>query len=248
MGYALKLQNVNFSSVAVDRVTFGDEIPCTGIELSQSTITVEKAEGTVQLTATVTPANTTDQVIWSSSNENVATVADGLVTVHGIGTATITATCGAQTDTASVTQTTIKAQYDFARYDGKYPGTLSITGGTILGLSSDVAASTGGQAYHNADDLRVRGNDDNIECVRVPYGATIMKFTSTDENTVTINMIYFVDTNTLLTDSEINYPEYTRRPTSVKNTTGTEVEYGEAFIFRTNSTETMARVGYIYFE
>lgn len=248
MGRALKLLNVNFSSVAVDRVTFEEPVPCTGIELNQSTITVDKAEGTVTLTATLTPADTTDQVIWSSSNENVATVDGGVVTVHGIGTATITATCGEQTDTASVTQTTIKAQYDFAKYDGKYPSGVNVTGGDIIGLSTDASASAGGQAYHNEDDLRVRGNDSIIECVRVPYGATLMKFTSTDSDTVTINMVYFVDTSVLFTDDNIKYPDYTRRPTNVKNTTGTEVEYGEAFIFRTNSTETMARVGYIYFE
>ncbi len=50
-------------------------------------------ETTLQLTATVLPANAADQSLtWSSSNINVATVdAAGLVSAHGAGTAVITA-------------------------------------------------------------------------------------------------------------------------------------------------------------
>ncbi len=51
------------------------------------------AGDTLTLTATVTPENATDSsVTWSSSNEEVATVADGVVTGVAAGSATITAT------------------------------------------------------------------------------------------------------------------------------------------------------------
>lgn len=47
------------------------------------------------MTATVTPADTTDAVTWSSSDETVATVSeDGTVTGIKEGTAVITATAG----------------------------------------------------------------------------------------------------------------------------------------------------------
>lgn len=48
------------------------------------------------ITAYISPENTTDKtLIWSSSNENVATVdADGKVTTLSVGMADITATCG----------------------------------------------------------------------------------------------------------------------------------------------------------
>ncbi len=58
---------------------------------------------TIQLTAAVTPAG--PGIVWTSSNENVATVSDtGLVTAVGDGTATITATSSSD-ETASATCT-----------------------------------------------------------------------------------------------------------------------------------------------
>ena len=41
--------------------------------------------------------------VWSSSEDAVATIADGIVTAHAAGTATITAACGTQTVTCVVT-------------------------------------------------------------------------------------------------------------------------------------------------
>ena len=52
---------------------------------------------TEQLTATVTPSNTTDTILWKSSTLDVATVENGLVKAVGYGTAEITVTCGTQT-------------------------------------------------------------------------------------------------------------------------------------------------------
>ena len=51
---------------------------------------------TVQLEATVLPEDTTDKSLeWQSSNDEIATVdKSGLVTAIGMGSATITATCG----------------------------------------------------------------------------------------------------------------------------------------------------------
>ncbi|MDE7095911.1 MAG: Ig-like domain-containing protein, partial [Muribaculaceae bacterium] len=49
-----------------------------------------------QLTATVTPTNTTDEITWSSSNPDVATVVNGKVTAVGVGKVTITAKAGGQ--------------------------------------------------------------------------------------------------------------------------------------------------------
>ena len=58
---------------------------------------------TEKLVATITPENTTDPVKWSSSDETVATVKDGLVKAIGAGTATITITVGAKSAECSVT-------------------------------------------------------------------------------------------------------------------------------------------------
>lgn len=80
-------------------------IPVTSINISQATAEL-KVNGTVTLTATVLPENTTDdkKVTWSSSDEAIATVdANGKVTAKAIGEATITATCGSVTATCAVT-------------------------------------------------------------------------------------------------------------------------------------------------
>ena len=75
------------------------------VTLNQTTLTLEKGE-TETLTATVTPQNASNKnVTWSSSNNEVATVADGTVTAVGAGEATITVTTedGGKTATCKVT-------------------------------------------------------------------------------------------------------------------------------------------------
>jgi alpha-amylase len=78
-------------------------IAATGVSVTPKTATVTVG-GTKELTAAVTPSNSTDTVTWSSSDKTVATVAaDGTVTAVATGSATITATAGTQTATCAVT-------------------------------------------------------------------------------------------------------------------------------------------------
>ena len=63
----------------------------TEITLNKTQITIEE-EQTENLIATIAPENATNkEVIWTSSNESVATVEDGKVTAVGVGESTITA-------------------------------------------------------------------------------------------------------------------------------------------------------------
>ena len=78
----------------------------TGITLTPTELklTVKGANG--ELLATVLPENATDQtVLWSSSDEKIATVKDGIVTPVAEGKAIITATAGGFSATCSVTVT-----------------------------------------------------------------------------------------------------------------------------------------------
>ena len=77
-------------------------IPCTALSLSESSLEFNLLTSQ-QLTATKTPSNASDPVVWSSSDTTVATVSEtGLVTAVADGSATITATCGEQTATCTV--------------------------------------------------------------------------------------------------------------------------------------------------
>lgn len=102
MGKALTLKNgVDFSANAVATIEYAD-IPCTGITFAQNTYTVSGYDA-VTVEYTVSPADTTDNVIWTSSNDDIVNISNGVMTINGVGTCTITATCGGFSATATVT-------------------------------------------------------------------------------------------------------------------------------------------------
>lgn len=78
----------------------GNSGSSSGYKLSQTSASLEIGR-TLQLTISPEPANVT----WSSSDEDVATVSDGLVTAVEKGTATITAQVAKTQDTAAATLT-----------------------------------------------------------------------------------------------------------------------------------------------
>ena len=70
------------------------DIHATSVSLDSTEKTAERYDD-FQLTATIAPLNFTDAVVWTSSNEEVATVSDtGYVEICGVGTAVITVTAG----------------------------------------------------------------------------------------------------------------------------------------------------------
>lgn len=83
-------------------------VPVTGVTVSPTSASIS-AGLTTQLTATIAPANATNQAVtWASGNTAVATVsAAGLVTAVAAGTTTITVTTAdqAKTATAAITVT-----------------------------------------------------------------------------------------------------------------------------------------------
>ncbi|ETT46367.1 Ig-like domain-containing protein [Paenibacillus sp. FSL R5-0876] len=77
-------------------------VDVTGVKLDQETLELTAGEADGLLKATIEPANATDKdVIWSSSDETVATVVNGVVTPIGVGTAIITVTTTDGSFTAS---------------------------------------------------------------------------------------------------------------------------------------------------
>ena len=92
----------------IDITVSAEIIHVTGVTLNKNTLTLDDG-ASEQLTATVLPSGAADKsVSWSSSDETVATVVDGLVTAgNKAGNATITVTTkdGGFTHTCAVTVT-----------------------------------------------------------------------------------------------------------------------------------------------
>ena len=111
--------------------TIEESVAVTGVTLSQTEATLNIGE-TLTLTATVAPDNATDQTVtWTSSDETVATVADGVVTAVAVGTATITVTTtdGAKTATCAVTVAATAPEVAWDK--DKNTGSFTMPGGNV---------------------------------------------------------------------------------------------------------------------
>lgn len=129
MAKALVIKNADFELNRVAQVDLSDLKPCTGISLDKSTISATSFAGQT-IVATVQPVGCTDTVVWTSSDDQVATVIGGVVSIHGLGTATITATCGGHSASCTVTVDNVEIATGF-RF-----GSLYTTG------SNDYATAT----------------------------------------------------------------------------------------------------------
>lgn len=79
----------------------------TALELSETEVALDASTTTATLTVTPTPAEANTSVTWTSSDETVATVADGVVTAVSTGTATITATSTVDTEVKAEATVTV---------------------------------------------------------------------------------------------------------------------------------------------
>lgn len=83
------------TSKPTDAPTEAPTHPCTGLSLQNVQILLEQPGSTAKIDVTVDPADTTDELLFTSDNDEVATVDEnGTVTAVGEGTARITITCG----------------------------------------------------------------------------------------------------------------------------------------------------------
>lgn len=83
--------------------TTGIGIPCESLRLSGTTIEFSEQGNSWLLNVEKSPADTTDTVVFTSSDENVVTVTEtGFITAVGGGEAVITVTCGSITAECTV--------------------------------------------------------------------------------------------------------------------------------------------------
>ena len=93
-----------FSVIGSDAAYVTTNWKATSVSLDKTTLLMSTKDAAVKLNATVAPENTTDTLVWASSDEKVAKVAaDGTVTPVAAGKATITATAGGVSAACEVT-------------------------------------------------------------------------------------------------------------------------------------------------
>ena len=227
------------------------EPPSETLTLNKDTLTVEKVGDTDTLVATHTPSSQSDVFTWTSSDTNVATVnSSGVVTVNGIGTATITVTCGNLSATCTVSQTSIKAPYSLKMVNEKIAEGQALTGETfkIGNITSGSGQKAVGQAYHDDGDVRLNnGGSNDIEAIKVPYGATKVKVKTSDDVAVTLSYMLRLDVTDQYYGWERYYPKFIDQITFVNTNTGGTVEYGQAIVFRILDAQAPT-LSYVYFE
>ena len=119
-------------------------IACTGISLDNTTLTINTdISTTATLTATVTPSNATDEIVWSVAPDGICVVNAGVIKAVGSGECTITATCGEHSASCTVTVT------------GRVLQTLQLTLG---GVSSSTGEDESSNIKYRTDYLNVSGS------------------------------------------------------------------------------------------
>lgn len=100
----ITVTTVDGNKTATGTVTvLAQVIPVSSVTVSPETLLMAPGE-TATVTASIEPANASDKTVtWSTSDASVATVNDGVVTAVGVGSATITASCGGKEATCAVT-------------------------------------------------------------------------------------------------------------------------------------------------
>ena len=151
--------------------------PCTGITLDKDTLTIARGE-TATLTATVEPADTTDKVVWSSENDSIATVENGVVTAVGQGETTITATCGNQTASCKVI---VNKTF--------LTGKVTITGDAVYGVTLTAAYEEGNAQKVEYVWYREGGTE--------PVGTT-NKYTITEDDIGKVLTVWVSDTENFM--------------------------------------------------
>ena len=207
MAQTLVINDANFTSVALTQVEF-NTVECTGITLDESAISIVTTGNTDTLTATVTPEDCTQTVRWTTSNEDVATVSNGVVTATGIGSATITATCGNFSASATVTVTESMNKPNLLKMSGAYvSGNEAASAGgngvTVIYTSSTyknrgVLASSSGDKYCNA-----YGNGYFYPYV-MPKGTKRIKITDTGASGIKKQVVLWYNSKT----GSSSFPNY----------------------------------------
>lgn len=129
-------------------------VPVSGVSLNKTATTLD-INDTETLTATVAPANATNKNLsWSSSNTDVATVSNGVVTAVAAGSATITVTTEDGSKTATCAVTVNAATRTAVNMTGFSATSTTIVKGntTTTSVTNDQAGWDAAYTYSSSDE------------------------------------------------------------------------------------------------
>lgn len=202
MSKALVIGGADFSANKLDTVSLLTPVPCTGIALNVSAVSFTKFHEVATLTANVTPVDTTDTVIWASSDTDVVEVVGGVLTAVGVGTATVTATCGNHSATCTVTAKVIYEESELYRANGYgiiaspwNSNRMSAEANSLYGAFA-IGTNVLGNKPLVYNGLTTLGQ--NVYPIPLPKKASSMKIVSPDSTGTHTNAIYvyFTDSTT----------------------------------------------------
>lgn len=223
MAKTLVVKGANFSINKVTTVTF-DSVPCTGITFSSDTITINGTEQ-VEIEYEIAPVDTTDSVIWTSSNTNIVSVEEGVIIPVGIGSCTVTATCGSYSATATVT---VSMSYTSAWGFGY----LSIQGAEnrvqITNNYSRIYAG-GSDAQATEHKMFVSTDENSVPAVKLPGNTGSIKIRITNAN------IFYTGSNAYVLWAKDESAGYLGHPIIIK---GVSIE--SAYDIRNNMEKTFS--------
>lgn len=167
------------------------KVPVTSITLSSNSISLDARDNskkTATLTAAVLPADASDKSItWTSSNPSVATVANGVVTAVGGGTATITAKANGGSNCQASCTVTVATPVESITLS-KTNLTLNKNGTATITATVNPTGATNKTITaqsKNTDVATVSQNADGSYQVKgVATGHTDIVFTAKDNDTI----------------------------------------------------------------
>lgn len=164
-------------------------VPCTGITLDQSSIAF--TNGTpVTLAATVTPENTTDDIVWSVSDPTVASCEGGVVYPLKNGSATVTVTCGNYSASCAVSVTGLAFAVSLVGANATVTPTTEITPNAAY--SGTVAAVAGYELTSVV--ITMGGTDITSQCYNSATGAISIEHVTGDIVVTVTAQFHYDDT------------------------------------------------------
>ena len=168
----------------------GDAVELTDFTLNMDSVEIMEGEQ-LSLNAIIQPSNASiDSIIWSSSNEDIATVENGVVTAKALGECDIIATC---LDKQAVCHVKVIEQMTTITLDqhraSLLPNHIMTLTPTVTPVATDLVVTSS-----NPSVAAARLTGDKVQVVGVSVGTAIIKVASADGNAVADSCIVNVYT------------------------------------------------------